>query len=75
MPWSIEEDAVEEKSFESRLEEAKQILEKLMNPELTLEESVRAYEAGTKALKEAQKILEDARDQVEKIRAKEGDAS
>ena len=75
MPWSIEEDAVEEKSFESRLEEAKQILEKLMNPELTLEESVRAYEAGTNALKEAQKILEDARDQVEKIRAKEGDAS
>ena len=75
MPWSIEEDAVEEKSFESRLEEAKQILEKLMNPELTLEESVRAYEAGTKALKAAQKILEDARDQVEKIRAKEGDAS
>jgi len=66
---------VEEKSFESRLEEAKQILEKLMNPELTLEESVKAYEAGTKALKEAQKILEDAREQIEKIRAGEGDAS
>ncbi len=54
--------------FESRLEEAKQILEKLMDPELTLEESVKAYEAGTRALKEAQKILEDAREQVEKIR-------
>jgi len=66
---------VEEKRFESRLEEAKQILEKLMNPEMTLEESVKAYEAGTRALKEAQKILEDAREQIEKIRAKEGDAS
>jgi exodeoxyribonuclease VII small subunit len=66
---------LEEKSFESRLEEAKQILEKLMNPELTLEESVKAYEAGTKALKEAQRILEDAREQIEKIREKEGDAS
>ena len=66
---------MEEKSFESRLEEAKAILEKLMNPELTLEESVRAYEAGTRALKEAQQILEDAREQIEKIRAKEGDAS
>jgi len=66
---------VEEKSFESRLEEAKAILEKLMNPELTLEESVRAYEAGSRALKEAQQILEDAREQIEKIRAKEGDAS
>ena len=66
---------MEAKSFESRLEEAKQILEKLMNPEMTLEESVRAYEAGTKALKEAQQILEDAREQIEKIRAKEGDAS
>jgi len=54
--------------FESRLEEAKRILEKLMDPELTLEESVKAYEAGTRALKEAQKILEDAREQVEKIR-------
>lgn len=66
---------MEEKSFESRLEEAKAILEKLMNPELTLEESVRAYEVGTRALKEAQQILEDAREKIEKIRAKEGDAS
>lgn len=62
---------MEEKSFESRLEEAKAILEKLMNPELTLEESVKAYEAGTKTLKEAQKILEDAKKQIEQIRAAE----
>jgi len=66
---------VKENDFEGRLEEAKAILEKLMNPELTLEESVRAYEAGTRALKEAQKILEDARRQVEQIRSGEADPS
>lgn len=66
---------MEEKSFEGRLDEAKKILEKLMNPELTLEESVKAYEAGTRALKEAQTILEDARKQIERIRGGEDDAS
>jgi exodeoxyribonuclease VII small subunit len=66
---------MEKNDFEGRLEAAKQILEKLMNPELTLEESVKAYEEGTTALKEAQRILEDARAQIEKIRANEGDAS
>ena len=77
MPWSIERqgEKVEANDFEGRLEEAKKILEKLMDPELTLEESVKAYEAGTKVLKEAQKILEDAREQIEKIRSGEGDAS
>lgn len=60
---------MKENDFEGRLEEAKQILEKLMNPELTLEQSVKAYEAGTKALKEAQKMLEDAQKHIEQIRA------
>ncbi|MEA3373918.1 MAG: exodeoxyribonuclease VII small subunit [Campylobacterota bacterium] len=46
--------------FESRLEKAKAILEKLMNPEITLETSVKAYEEGMKELKAAQQMLEDA---------------
>lgn len=54
--------------FESRLEEAKQILETLMNPELTIEQSVKAYEDGTRALKEAQKLLEQAKTQIEAVR-------
>ena len=66
---------MKENDFEGRLEEAKKILEKLMNPELTLEESVKAYESGTNALKEAQKILEDAREQIEKIRGGEAQES
>ncbi|UFS61766.1 exodeoxyribonuclease VII small subunit [Sulfurimonas sp. HSL-3221] len=62
---------MEANDFEGRLEEAKQILEKLMNPEMTLEESVKAYESGTKALKEAQRILEEARKKIEQIRSGE----
>jgi len=66
---------MQDKDFEGRLEAAKKILEKLMDPELTLAQSVKAYEEGTQALKEAQQMLENARRQIEKIRAQEGDAS
>jgi len=54
--------------FEVRVEKAKVILEKLMNPEITLSESVKAYESGMKELQEAQKMLENAQLQVEIIR-------
>lgn len=54
--------------FESRLEEAKKILETLMNPELTIEQSVKAYEEGTRALKEAQELLEQAKTKIEAVR-------
>ena len=54
--------------FEVKLENAKSILEKLMNPEITLSESVKAYEAGMKELQQAQKMLEEAQLQVEIIR-------
>ena len=47
-------------NFESKLEGAKKILETLMNPEITLQNSVKAYEQGMKELAEAGKILEDA---------------
>ena len=54
--------------FEVRLDKAKAILEKLMNPEITLSDSVKAYEAGMKELQEAQKMLENAQLQIEQIR-------
>lgn len=66
---------MKENDFEGRLEAAKKILEKLMDPELTLEESVKAYKEGTRALKEAQRMLEEAKMQVEKIRNQQGPAS
>lgn len=46
--------------FESKLTNAKDILETLMKSDITLEDSVKAYENGMKELSEAQKILEDA---------------
>ena len=55
-------------NFEVKLERAKEILDKLMNPEITLSDSVKAYEAGMKELNAAQKMLEEAQLQVEIIR-------
>ncbi|WP_456456909.1 exodeoxyribonuclease VII small subunit [Nitratifractor sp.] len=55
------------KTFEERLEEGRAILEKLMDPEITLEESVRLYEEGMKSIREAQKMLEEAKLKVETI--------
>jgi len=58
---------MKEKSFEERLEEGRAILEKLMDPEITLEESVQLYEEGMKTIKEAQKMIEEAKLKVETI--------
>jgi len=55
--------------FETKLEGAKKTLETLMNPEITLQESVKAYEKGMKELSDAQKILEDAVIKINEIKA------
>jgi exodeoxyribonuclease VII small subunit len=55
--------------FEAKLESAKQTLEILMNQEITLEESVKAYEKGMKELQEAQKMLQDAQIKIQEIKA------
>lgn len=62
--------AKETKSFESKLESAKKILETLMNPEITLSESVKAYENGMSELAQAQKILEEAQIKITEIKGK-----
>lgn len=54
--------------FEKKLDNAKEILETLIDPEITLENSVKAYEKGMKELNEAQKILEDAVIQINEIK-------
>lgn len=59
----------ETEDFETKLKNAKKTLETLMNPEITLEESVKAYEKGTKELLEAQKILEEAVLKINTIKA------
>jgi exodeoxyribonuclease VII small subunit len=54
--------------FETKLESAKKILETLMNPEITLEESVKAYEKGMNELTDAQKMLEEAQIRIKEIK-------
>jgi len=54
-------------TFEEKLEYSKELLEKLMNPEITLEESVKIYEEGLKNIKEAQKLIEDAKTKISVI--------
>ena len=51
-------------TFEKKLEHSKEILEKLMNPEITLDESVKLYESGLKNIKEAQTLIEEAKTKV-----------
>ena len=54
-------------SFEERLENSKEILNQLMNPEITLEESLRLYEDGLKQIKSAQKMIEEAKIKIQTI--------
>jgi len=56
--------------FESKLESAKNILQTLMNPEITLQESVKAYEKGMGELSKAQKMLEEATLKINEIKNK-----
>ena len=56
--------------FETKLDSAKKILETLMNPEITLEDSVKAYEKGMSELSDAQKMLEEATIKINEIKSK-----
>ncbi len=51
-------------TFEEKLDYSKELLEKLMNPEITLEESVKLYEEGLKNIKEAGKLIEEAKTKI-----------
>jgi len=51
-------------TFEEKLAHSKALLEKLMNPEVTLEESVKLYEEGLKNIKEAQALIEEAKTKI-----------
>jgi exodeoxyribonuclease VII small subunit len=51
-------------TFEEKLDYSKTLLEKLMNPEITLEESVKLYEEGLKNIREAQKLIEEAKTKI-----------
>ncbi len=57
----MSEELKEEISFEEKIENAKVLLEKLSNPEITLSDSVNLYKNGIKEIEEAQKLLEEAK--------------
>ena len=54
-------------TFEQRLEESKKILNQLMNPSITLEESIKLYEQGLAEIKTAQKMIEEAKIKIQII--------
>jgi exodeoxyribonuclease VII small subunit len=57
------------KTFENSLENSKKILNQLMNPSITLEESLKLYENGIKEIKFAQKMIEEAKVKITTIEA------
>ena len=60
-----------EESFEIKITNAKAILEKLMDPALAMNESVKAYEEGMKELRAAETMLQNAQLQVQIIKNQE----
>jgi len=61
----------EKKSFEKSLDELEKIVEALEGGELTLEDSIRKYEAGVKLLKECYQYLEKTEKRIQKLVKKE----
>lgn len=49
------------KDFEHKLTQAKEKLNTLMNPDMPLEESVKAYKEGMNLIKEAQTMLDETK--------------
>ena len=58
---------VETNSFENKIVEAQKLLEKLIDPEITLSNSVEVYKNGMKELDEAQKLLDEAKLEFEEL--------
>ncbi|MEA3499266.1 MAG: exodeoxyribonuclease VII small subunit [Campylobacterota bacterium] len=54
-------------SFENKIEEAKKLLDKLIDPEITLSQSVDIYKNGIKELETAQKLLDEAKLEFEEL--------
>jgi len=48
-------------SFETKIEDAQKLLEKLIDPEITLSQSVDVYKKGMEQLESAQKLLDEAK--------------
>ncbi|RXJ88062.1 exodeoxyribonuclease VII small subunit [Arcobacter sp. CECT 8985] len=56
-----EEKKEETLAFEEKILKAKELLEKLNNQDITLQNSIEVYKSGIKQLDEAQKLLDEAK--------------
>jgi exodeoxyribonuclease VII small subunit len=65
---------MENRTFEEKLELIKKILNKLIEPNITLQESIRLYEKGLKNIKEAQKIIEEAKTKIKMVKIEDAKA-
>lgn len=52
---------LEKVNFEDKISNAREFLEKLSNPEITLSDSIKLYKDGIKELEVAQKLLDEAK--------------
>jgi len=55
------------KSFEENLELAKEYIDKLLDPEVTLEDSVELYKKALEVITKAQNMVEEAKLKVKEI--------
>ncbi len=71
MAKEIKNDAItdiqEDESFEVKLKKAKEILEKLGNPEIPLKDAMLEYKHGIAILNEASQIIENAKLEYEQL--------
>jgi len=58
---------IDNQNFESSLAELEEIVNKMENGDLTLEESLQAFEQGVKLTKDCQKALKTAEQKVNKL--------
>ena len=52
---------LEQINFEEKIIKAKELLEKLSNPQITISDSIQVYKTGVKELEDAQKLLDEAK--------------
>ena len=52
---------IEQSNFKEKIFKAKELLEKLSNPQITLSDSIQVYKTGVKELEDAKKLLDEAK--------------
>ncbi|CAM3454442.1 exodeoxyribonuclease VII small subunit [Arcobacter aquimarinus] len=57
----VDNKELEQVNFEEKISKAKELLEKLSNPQITLSDSIKLYKTGINELEEAQKLLDEAK--------------